>query len=303
MAKSLIVFGAGASFDSEVDGVIVPPLGGRLFDELAAFNPPGWGTLNERYGQAFRDDFEGAMAQYGNDYPGNITRLQRAMAAFFYKYRPSSASLYQQMACDAKSVHWNGAFVTFNYEQLLPMSIANAGYQCVVGQAPQNPDKQIELCLPHGYCRLVCDSVQAHDTTMFANCQVDGPVREVSDEEFEKRINTEAVPPVMSYFIPSKDTMSGVSFIKGQKARYAKLVAEADRVAIVGLRVREHDVHVWEPLAATNAAILYCSGLNSGSEFEKWTKAHRQEKNNIIIPKYFRDGFSELSSFIGLKPI
>ena len=44
MAKYLIIFGAGASYGSDTGGLI-PPLGAQLFDELARYNPNGWGSI------------------------------------------------------------------------------------------------------------------------------------------------------------------------------------------------------------------------------------------------------------------
>jgi hypothetical protein len=59
MMKTLILFGAEASYGSDNSGI--PPLGNNLFSELARFNPPGWGSLSIEYRNTFNDDFEQGM--------------------------------------------------------------------------------------------------------------------------------------------------------------------------------------------------------------------------------------------------
>ena len=49
-------------------------------------------------------------------------------------------------------------------------------------------------------------------------------------------------------------------FIQEQRDRTKELIAAADLVVIVGVRVRKHDNHLWEPLSQAAGKLLYCAG-------------------------------------------
>jgi hypothetical protein len=68
--------------------------------------------------------------------------------------------------------------------------------------------------------------------------QLDGNSRRAIEapEDFDEELRTNAIPPVMSYFRPDKQTRSGVSFIAQQRDRFDKLVETAPTVAIVGIK-------------------------------------------------------------------
>jgi len=111
----------------------------------------------------------------------------------------------------------------------------------------------------------------------------------------------DAFPPVMSYFEPSKRTTSGANFIESQRKRFAELVEGAEKIAIIGLRVREHDKHIWEPLSKTSAKIIYCAGNSAGDEFKKWSNKNREKKTDfLVLNSYFNEGFEEIMKFIDL---
>lgn len=187
MPKHLLIFGAGASYGSDTVNK-TPPLTNELFDQLVKFNPPDWGSLNKNFAQLFKKDFEKGMEQYAIENPQNITILQRAMAMYFFNYRPSDSNLYYKLAQKIKNANWDGAFSTLNYERLLEISLSTIGFQPYIGKKPNKLNNPIELCLPHGYCNIFCTSVQANPTTVFSGCSVDGPVKIASTaEEFKKK--------------------------------------------------------------------------------------------------------------------
>ena len=59
---NLIIFGAGASYGSDV--CYVPPLGNKLFNALTAFDPNGWGKLPQKYQELLQNDFEQECKDY-----------------------------------------------------------------------------------------------------------------------------------------------------------------------------------------------------------------------------------------------
>ncbi len=299
MPKYLAFFGAGASLGSD-DGRYTPPIASRLYDALAVFNPDGWGRLEAAVAQRFRDDFEAAMTTVN---PHVMAPLQRAMAAYFFQFVPRPENLYVEIARRIRARPWPGAWATLNYERLGELALGSQGIPLVVGGPPTRAG-QIELCLPHGCCHLFCDSVTGLASAVsFAGLQVttNGPVRQIADpSEHSRRLMTDAFPPVMCYFEPAKRTTSGDSFIQGQKARFRQLVAEAEIIAVVGVRVRSVDTHIWGPLATTSAHLVYCAGPSGAAECRVWAEKERTGRSDIILDGYFADSLGNLIAELGL---
>ncbi len=264
---SLFLLGAGASYGSTTEGA--PPIGVALFEALRAFNPPGWGTLPASMADLFREDFERGMTRLAQENAHAMPVLQRAMAAFFFNFIPTVSNLYVRLAERIRARNWRGAIASLNYERLLEISLLHGGIQPVVGQAAAAG--QVELCLPHGCCHIFCEGARASSSGVsFSGVGVtfDGPVTIISNSaDFQRRLTGDAVPPVMSYFEPQKTTSAGVSFIRVQRERWANLAAEADVLAIVGVRCRPHDTHLWTPIAGSSAEVVYCAGAAAGQEF------------------------------------
>jgi len=121
-------------------------------------------------------------------------------------------------------------------------------------------------------------------------------IRIIEDpDEHAEELRNSRVPPVMCYFQPDKDTRAGVSFIKAQRERFKKLVGAASTVAIIGVKVREHDAHIWDPLRDTSARIIYCSGKAAGNEFRCWGRATNR-KGDEVLPVFWADGFEAICS-------
>lgn len=292
MTKYLIIFGAGASFGSDNNNV--PPLGSDLFFALQRFNPDGWGKIDGNLANSFQFDFETTMPLLN---PHTMPPLQRAMAAYFFRFQPTQNSLYYKLANLIFQKAWDGALATFNYERLLEISLIAAGIQPFIRNAP-NHKKPIELCIPHGACHIFCQAVRGSAQGISfsgPNITTNGPVEVIADPQvFQNRIVNDAFPPVMSYFEPAKRTTSGANFIEAQRIRFADLVDKAKKIAIIGLRVREHDKHIWEPLSKTNAKLIYCSGKSAGDEFSRWLEKNRNGKNDVILNSYFQDEFDNI---------
>lgn len=108
-------------------------------------------------------------------------------------------------------------------------------------------------------------------------------------------------PPVMSFFTADKISASGgLDFLQSQRQRYEKGVLNAKKIAIIGVRVRPHDKHIWEPLAKTSAKLIYCSGTEGAKEFTKWQKKNRSGSNDLVLKRYFAEGFDEIIKEMGL---
>lgn len=301
MAMKIFLLGAGASYGSDLDGT--PPIGEALFEALRKFNPPGWGRLPGELASEFQRDFERGMARLAETNPHAMPVLQRAMAAFFFEFKPRTSNLYVELAKRIRSGSWRGAIGTLNYDRLLEISLGQLGVQPVVAQSAGKD--QVELCLPHGCCHLFCDGARMSSSGVSfsgVGVTIDGPVTVVDDPgQFSARIAGDAVPPVMSYFEPRKTTTAGASFIRGQRARWAELVKLADVIAIVGVQVRPDDDHIWKPIEKSTARLVYCAGPSAGKVFQAWSASVREQADDAVFAGYFADEFEPLCRHVGLS--
>ncbi len=293
MTKNLILFGAGASFGSDKSGT--PPLGNNLFLELAQFNPPGWGSLPDEFRNAFNNDFEQGVLKVASERPHDLPILQRAMSAFFFNFKPQNSNLYFKLANKLKQSPKQLTVSTLNYERLFEISFCAAGYNLMIGQANSN---EIELNLPHGCCHLFCESVKGvAGAVNFAglNVEINGEIKIISDpQQFNQRITNDAFPPVMSYFEPQKRATAGQAFLTEQRTRFNDLVNTAKRIIVIGVKIREHDTHIWETIKNANGKLIYCSGLSEKNTFEVWTNTHRRNKENKFLDGFWSDKFDEV---------
>jgi hypothetical protein len=291
MSYNVIFFGAGASFGSDNKGT--PPLGTQLFDALVDFDTNYWGKIPLDLASEFRNDFEEGMKKLPQHM---IPQFQRTMAAYFFQFEPQYDNLYRKLARRIIKSKWEGILISINYERLLELSLISEGLQPVVG-SPITHLGEIELCLPHGCCHLFNESVQGSSGMVsLAGFMVrtNGRITCISNPiDFQKRIQSDAFPPVMSYYEPQKRTTSGVGFIENQRRRFLEVVTQASNIGVIGIRVRTSDAHIWDPLSNTSARLIYCSGIKAGQEFQNWCNQKRLGKEHIIVRGYFEDCFDQ----------
>src|SRR5215210_806252 len=127
MPSYLLLVGAGASFGSATNKGLVPPLAVNLFDELMKFEPALWKQVPTDVADQYRKDFEQGWLTLAAKLPGMQTHAQRSMAAFFYRYGPTTDSLYLKLAKRIANAQWSGAVATLNYERMLPLALTRAG--------------------------------------------------------------------------------------------------------------------------------------------------------------------------------
>lgn len=298
MSKKVFLFGAGASYGSDTQGT--PPLGEALFDALRLFNPDAWGTINGDLAGKFRADFENAMKLIN---PHTLAPLQRAMAAYFFQFTPGPANLYLKLANKIKHSGWTGAVCTLNYERLFELSLLQVGIKPFVGQPPAG-QSGFELCLPHGCCHIFCESAKGMSSAVSFDAhavKTNGDLKVIGNPgDHRARIEQDAFPPVMSYFEPQKRTTAGHSFIEGQRNRWRDIASKATTLVIIGVRVRPHDDHIWNPIASSPARVVYCGGPSGAPEYKKWAESHRNGRGDFVLKGYFRNEFDRICSEVGL---
>ena len=321
MSKKLIILGAGASFGSESNNV--PPLSNFLFNKLVEVGPNSWGQIDRNLALVFQNDFEKGMKEVATKYPDLLIKIQKSMAAFFVTFQPTSRSLYIKLAQKIKEAKWDGSVATLNYDRLLQISLMVTGLK---QKFDHGVFPEIQVCYPHGCCNFFCEGVTAtngvgvtENAIVFNNdgmvnfgnggsinfgsngVTTSGKSIKIinSPPDFYEEI-TKAFPPVMSYFIPSKFTTSCKNFIENERNRFSRLIANADNIAIIGIKLRKEDKHIWNSLSQASARIIYCSG-SEGRRYLNWAKGNRPNYHaDLILNGYWDENFDEICSILEL---
>ena len=103
----------------------------------------------------------------------------------------------------------------------------------------------------------------------------------------------------MCYVEPRKRSLSGHQFVLSQQKRFADIIDAAGNVAIIGVRFRAHDEHIWKSLEKTRARLSYCSGTDN-NEIQKWMSNTRAGKGDIILSGYFKENYKTIAMSVGL---
>jgi hypothetical protein len=292
----LFLFGAGASRGSERDLIPTPALGADLFQALRVCAPLEWGKLDLKYGDLFRKDFEKGMNLVLAQQPRDVSELQRAMAAYFFSFSPSSKSLYirliQRLGIKDMS------FASLNYDRLLEEAILKSGFSPNY-HLETKKEKEVHLCLPHGCCNLFLNGFDFPPGTLsytYADDVFDSSELElISDyKKFQNKLKSQELTPVMACFDQKKTCAIGKKFIEAQKIRFEKMVRSAELIVIIGVHVREHDHHIWTPLAKTSAKLVCCSGKKGGEVFKAWSDKSRTGKSDQIFFGCFASYFEKI---------
>lgn len=116
-----------------------------------------------------------------------------------------------------------------------------------------------------------------------------------------QRLKDEFVPPAMSYFEPSKVAVTAPEFLENQRMLLGKAIGVAETIVIIGVKVREHDRHIWGPLQSTSATLVYCTPDSASiREFESWALATRPHSKDVKLRSSFQDAFDEICRYARL---
>jgi hypothetical protein len=294
--NALFLFGAGASTGSESEKVKQPPLGSDLLPQLRIVFPQTWGNIQS----TDSEDFEQIMSQLMRSDPNRAAQLKREMAKYFFRFEPSLESLYIKLATRLALVLNRVSFITLNYERLLELALFKSGFLPVCGLNPSPESKEIELCFPHGCCHFWVDEIKGplgSFTFPMSDGIVNGPVKVYGNpHDFFRQIKENPLLPVMSFFEPNKTTPVGNDFIDQQRGRCKELIESAGLIVIIGVRVREYDAHLWDPLKKASGKLIYCSGSQGGNEFDQWRKKNRPHGNHDeVLRGRFQESLEEIS--------
>lgn len=72
------------------------------------------------------------------------------------------------------------------------------------------------------------------------------------------------------------------------------MISNAERIIIVGVKIRDHDTHIWEVIKNANGRFVYCSGKNEKNTYDLWVNNHRLQKENVFINGTWSEKFDEV---------
>lgn len=293
MRRIVFLFGAGASFGA---GSILPerpPLGYQLHGELTLNYPGSWGRLPDHIAKALSRDFEAGMRLIYNELGGAIPQLMREMAIYFIQFRPANrSSLYCRLIQEIQ-VHGLARevmFSTLNYECVLDLSIAEAGFNISYFDSVQ-PDA-VPLWKLHGSCNMFSEGVQAGQGVSYGTGVTwEGGIRALptADAVIQHCLVETGLAPVMCLYMEGKPLNVSPSAIRQVQAQWAEAAASAQSIVCVGVRPLPADDHIWTPLHKSEARLHF---VGDQPAFESWSEGRAAP--TVFIASRFDEGYHRI---------
>ncbi|MGI8885195.1 MAG: hypothetical protein ACR2IA_13230, partial [Pyrinomonadaceae bacterium] len=177
-----------------------------------------------------------------------------------------------------------------------------------------NDNQLFEICYPHGACQFTLpqDVFEGFGTGVIfsGDVPIGGNVG-IYHLRNPKNILTSFEPaykrnyfPQVCRYQPNKRPSLITYFLIDQKERSKELLLNAKIVTIVGVQcLIQNDKHIWEPLAQTQAFIVYVEpGPGGQDRFRNWAAncGKVEGKDFKIIPETFEGAFGQILQFNNL---
>lgn len=291
---TLVLTGAGASFGCEHIYPKQPPVSDQLYDELASSFPYSWGSIA---GEKFRQNFEAGMYEIWQQRSTIVPQLMREMAIYFSQFHSdgSFSDLYSQFLKHIVSNDMEEQIVlsTINYECILELAACNLGFKIDYFTDTQSSKEKVILWKLHGSCNFIPKGISATKGVIYtAGVQFGAGIEPIQPNQVPMFCTSNtALYPAMSIFTQGKPMQICSQIIQRLQGYWASRVTRAGKVVIIGVNPNPNDSHIWNPLANTDAKILY---IGNKERFENWISQFRPTKNSLWLADKFRDGFNYL---------
>jgi len=269
-------------------------LGAKLFNELKKESAIAAG-LSDDLCSLFEENFEKGMDKLWDGDPVKVTPLQIDIARYFTKFKIGENNLYRLLIQTVKKSKKKATFSTTNYDLLLEQAINAEGFLISYTGLPVEKDN-LSLLKIHGSCNFIpaikpdqikgIGFVVPKDGTSILNA----PVRPTSAEEAKKFCDeADAIAPAIAVYSEGKQVLHCDKFVKEQQAQWEAAIKKASKIFVIGLRVIEHDDHIWGVLSKNKAWLGYV-GLEP-KEFTEWSNKVGR-KNSYIVSDTFENSIS-----------
>lgn len=298
----VIVFGAAASTHSCTcrDAGARPPLGLGLFSSLLAAQPEVRDVLDERALEAFTNKpFEEGMALALNSGSLSVSPLLRATAKYLSRFDLCGCreNGYRRMLLGLGAQLHRTRFATLNYDLLLDRAVLGLGLNLRLGGQPDRGT--VSILKPHGAVNLLpvmngriegCSFIRCSTYVETGNVVCPPPLEAKEITDWCDDARNSCMAPVMSVYAAGKQTPFNSSLVEEQRQIWAEQVRSAKRVVIIGVKLVEHDAHLWEPLGANRGALMYVNtSADDRDEFANWSRRERGHAPLECVQEKFLD--------------
>lgn len=284
LSKNIVfLFGAGASYGCGGTRPERPPLGFQLFNILRQNYPASWGALPEDVSKVFDVDFEQGMQLIYERFGGAIPALMREMAVYFIQFRPvKRATLYDHLIRDLENL---GAlsktiFSTLNYECILEFSLVEQGHE--ISYFDEGDAKRVPIWKLHGSCNMFAHGVTAGPGVSYGTGVTwEGGIQAFLDSNrvVEHCLVESGLAPVMCLYMRGKPLNVSPSVIRQLQGMWETKIRNAAAVVCIGVRPLIEDAHIWEPLAAATAPLLF---VGDEASLRSWSAGRRKSPTEYL---------------------
>ena len=290
----LFVIGAGASYGNPDCEPHPPPLGARLYSELKVESQVARELDEEVVKILETGDFESGMELLWEREPVKITPLQIDLAKYFTKFKAGSDNYYNQLIKIIKKSKKKPVISTTNYDLLLEQCINDNGYYITYGGLPVELDN-ISLLKIHGSCNFLPDMKPDQIQGIgFVVPKEGGGILKANikpasaDESRSFCERSDSIAPAIAVYSKGKQVLHCGDFVKETQEQWAKEVDRASKIFVIGLRVVEHDRHIWDKLSGCNTWLGYVGLKKDCTDFLSWAETHGR-KNAFALANSFEE--------------
>lgn len=301
-----ILFGAGASYGSEKNGIRTPPLGNNLFRELDNLGGSYNKLSNELKDKFLQYGFETGMLEIPND-SRIINPLQNELASYLSEFTPTINSAYVNLFKTILDIS-RVSFITLNYDLLIEISLALCGLGVTYDNG-LNPhlskqyDFRPSLLKLHGSSNFIPEIAYQTMKITAVNC---GAIFDSSDYNILRPLevkpwcnkNNPNLSPVMCMYNKNKRMIICPSYFNEAKKKYIQLINKTNLIVIIGTKFIPHDKHVWDVILSGKRRIVL---VDPYPEKNFANMILRKNKKNEIIKKSFFDSVNEISKTINFE--
>jgi hypothetical protein len=291
----LFLFGAGASFGNPDCEPYPPPVGAKLFPDIkgeskvsSEFDPDVLEALND-------GDFEGGMELLWDKNPALIIPFQIELAKYFTKFKAGKDNYYSELLRIIKKSKKTAVFSTTNYDLLLEQCINDNNYLISYCGLPVKKDN-IPLLKIHGSCNFLPDikpdQIQGIGFIVPKEggaSAIGAQIKPASAEETKAFCDkSDSIAPAIAVYSKGKQVLTSGSFVKEQQEQWKKEVKNASKIFVIGLKVIEHDDHIWDVLASNNTWLGYVGLGSDSANFMEWS-SKKERKNSFVLSHTFQE--------------
>jgi hypothetical protein len=296
----VFLFGAGASFGA---GDILPerpPLGGQLYQRLSECFPSTWGNMPSDIKRTFQQlGFESGMEIIYRDYGTAIAPLMREMAIYLVQLRPYSGQTVYGKLVD-KLISRNELdrviFSTQNYDCVLEFELINRNIP--IDYFAQDFPTTLPVWKLHGSANWFAKDIRVGEDVQFGPGVVFGGGLQAwldMEKVIETCLVNQGLYPCMALYMRGKPVQISPDAVQDIQARWKAMIASAQLVIVAGVNPLPEDNHIWEPLANTDAELLF---IGDQRAFQTWTRTYRKKSHHYLAP-FFSNGLYYLIQYLG----